>query len=141
MPKTTLWLVCNASRAHLFREDPRAHRFEMVASFEHPESRSHVSDLVADTQSQTRKPAPPEAEPKEVEAQKFARELGAAIEHERFAKPDEAVGLVAPPHFLGLIRGVLGERGGRRVEVSIDKDLAVLAPREIERRLRAERAL
>jgi protein required for attachment to host cells len=119
-----------------------------------------VADLVADAQG--RKPvggsrgegaggrpggfygrpgAEPDADPKEVEAQKFARELGAAIEHERYAKPDEALGLVAPPHFLGLVRAVLGERGGRRVEVSIDKDLAALAPREIQRRLRAERAV
>src|SRR5262249_3008184 len=107
MPHTTLWLVCNASCAHLFREDPRARRFDVIASFEYPRGRSHVTDLVADAQG--RKPvggsrgegagsrpggfhgrpgAEPDTDPKEVEAQKFARELGAAIEHERYANPD-----------------------------------------------------
>jgi protein required for attachment to host cells len=158
-PRGRLWLICNASRAHLFREGPRAGRFERVASFEHPEGRSHVVDLVADAQG--RKPvggsrgagagsrpggfhgrpgAESDTAPKEVEAQKFARELAAALEKERHANPDELLGLVAPPHFLGLVRAALGERRARRIEVSIDKDLAALTPREIERRLRAERA-
>jgi protein required for attachment to host cells len=158
-PRTTLWLVCNASRAHLLRESLPARKFDLIAVLEHPESRLHVVDLVTDATG--RKPvggshgngaggrpggfhgrpgAEPDTDPKEVEAQKFARELASTIEKALQTNPDESLALVAPPHFLGLLRTTLGDRIVRRVEVSLDKDFAGLPPREIERRLRAVRA-
>jgi protein required for attachment to host cells len=157
--KTTWCLVCDASRAHLFRTKPPGHRYELIASFDHPESRARVSDLVADVNG--RKPAggsrgvgvlrsrpggfhgrpgvEADTNPKEVEAQKFARDLATELEKGLDEHAYEALVLVAPPHFLGMVRATVSEQVAKRVEGTIDKDLAAMDPREIERRVRAER--
>jgi protein required for attachment to host cells len=155
--KTTWCLVCDASR--LFRTKPPGHRYELIASFDHPESRARVSDLVADVNG--RKPAggsrglgvvrsrpsgfhgrpgvEADADPKEVEAQKFARDLAAEMEKGLDEHAYDALVLVAPPHFLGMVRAKVSEQVAKRVEGTIDKDLAAMEPREIERLVRAQR--
>lgn len=160
MRRTTTWcLVCDASRAHLFRVGPPAGPFELLSSHDHPGSRAKVGDLVSDAQG--RKPvggsrgdgagsrpggfhgrpgAEPDTDPKEVEAQHFARDLAALLDKGLADHAYEALVLVAPPHFLGLIKATLSDQVAKRVEATIDKDFAALAPREIERRVRHARA-
>jgi len=158
-PKTTWCLVCDASRAHLFRTKPPGHPYELIASFDHPEGRARVVDLVADTNG--RKPVggtrgvgvigarpggfhgrpgvAPDTDPKDVEAQKFARDLAATLERGLDAHAYEALVLVAPPRFLGLVKATVSGQVAKRLEETIDKDLAAMEPREIEKRVRAER--
>jgi protein required for attachment to host cells len=160
MDRTTTWcLVCDASRATLFRETTPRRTFEPIESFAHPESRLRVRDLMADAQG--RKPvggsrgdgqgsrpggfhgrpgAEPDTDPKEVEAQKFARDLVATLEKGFDDHAYDALILVAPPHFLGMLRAMLSDRVTRKLVTTIDKDLAALDAREIERRVKAERA-
>ncbi len=157
--KTTWCLVCDASRAHLFRTTPAGRPYELIASFDHPESRARVANLVADTNG--RKPVggsrgvgvagsrpggfhgkpgvEADTDPKDVEAQKFARDLAAALERGLDAHAYEALVLVAPPRFLGLVKATVSAQVAKRVQGTIDKDLAAMAPREIERRVRADR--
>jgi protein required for attachment to host cells len=158
-PKTTWCLVCDASRAHLFRTRPPGRPYELIASFEHPESRARVGDLVTDANG--RKPVggsrgvgvagsrpggfhgrpgvEPDTDPKEVEAQKFARDLAAALEKGLDAHAYDALVLVAPPRFLGALKATVSDQVAKRVERTIDKELASMDAREIERRVRAER--
>jgi protein required for attachment to host cells len=158
--KTTWCLVCDASRAHLFRTKPPGRPYELIASFDHPEGRARVGDLVADANG--RKPvggsrgvgvvgsrpggfhgrpgAEAETDPRDVEAQKFARDLAATLERGLDAHAYEALVLVAPPRFLGMVKATVSGQVAKRVEETIDKDLAAMEPREIERRVRAERA-
>jgi protein required for attachment to host cells len=133
--KKTWVLVCDAGRAQLFEQASPARHYQPVAAFVHEQSRAHVVDLVTDAQG--RKPV---VDVKQVEAQKFARQLAAVLSRGLDEHAYEALVLVAPPKFLGLLKGSLGEQVRRRLEVTIERDLAQLAPREVERRLRAERA-
>ena len=97
MPETTTWiLVCDASRARLFAETGPGRAFSLLASFEHPSSREHVRELMADANG--RKPvggsrgagvngrpggfhgrpgAEPDTDPKEVET--YAKWLSAGM--------------------------------------------------------------
>jgi protein required for attachment to host cells len=155
--KKTWILVCDASRAQLFEQESPARHYQPVAAFVHEQSRAHVVDLVTDAQG--RKPVggprgtrarpggfhgrpgvEPENDAKQVEAQKFARQLAAVLDKGLDAHAYEALVLVAPPKFLGLLKGSLDEQVRRRLEATIERDLAQFAPREVERRLRAERA-
>ncbi len=160
MDRTTTWcLVCDASRAHLFRETTPRRTFEPIESFEHPESRLRVRELMADAQG--RKPvggsrgdgqgarpggfhgrpgAEPDTNPKEVEAQKFARDLIAMLEKGFDDHAYDALVIAAPPHFLGVLRGMLSDRVERKIVAAIDKDFVSLDAREIERRIKAARA-
>jgi protein required for attachment to host cells len=155
--KRTWILVCDASRARLFEETSPTRRYEVVGSFEHPESRAHTAELVADAQG--RKPvggsrginarpggfrgrpgAEPDTDPKQVEAQKFARQLAAVLEKGLTDRAYEALYLVAPAKFLGLVKAALGDQVRGHVEATVDRDLVQLDLREIERRLRGQRA-
>src|SRR4029079_10599152 len=77
-----------------------------------------------------------ETDPKEVEAQKFARELAGELKKGLDDHAYDALILAAPPHFLGLLKDALDDQVRRRVEATIAKDLSPLAPSEIQRRLR-----
>lgn len=157
--RTTTWiLIGDASRARLFADGSPSRSFALVADFEHPSSRAHVSELVADAYG--RKPVggsrsavngrnrsfhgrpgvEPDTDPKDVEAMKFARdlahELERAVDDHRF---DELI-VAAPPRFLGLLKETFCEKVRRRVILTLDKDLSLLSAPEITRRLRAVRA-
>jgi protein required for attachment to host cells len=155
--KKTWVLVCDASRAQLFEETSPGRHYRTVASFTHPEGRARVSELMADAQG--RKPvggsrgvdtrpggfhgrpgAEPDTDPKRVEAQKFARQLAGLLKKGLDDRAYEALVLVAPGKFLGLVKATLDEQVRGRVEATVDRDLTKLETHEIERRLRAERA-
>jgi len=158
MQKPNWCLVCDEGRGHLFREGPPGSGYELIATYDHPEGRARVVDLVSDTYG--RKPvggshgdglggrpggfpgrpgAEPDTDPKDVEAQKFARQLAAALGKGLDDHAYEAWVLVAPPRFLGLIKATVGEQVRKRLRATLDKDLASMAPREIVRRLAAAR--
>jgi protein required for attachment to host cells len=157
--RTTWILVCDASRARLFSDTSPNRSYALLATFEHPEARQHVSDLVADAQG--RKPVggsrgagvngrpggffgrpgtEQENSPKEVEALKFARDLAAALERGLDDHAYDAVVVAAPPRFLGRLLETISEQVRRRLARTIDKDLSLLPPRDVEKRLRAQQA-
>lgn len=154
--KTTWILVCDASRARVFEETARGRVYPLVASFDHPAGRARVRDLVADAQG--RKPVggsqgvnarpggfhgrpgvEPVTDAKEVEVKKFTRDLASMLEKGLVDHAYERLVLVAPPRLLGALREELSEQVLRRVESTLDKDLAPLDDHELKRRLRAER--
>lgn len=155
--QTTWVLISDASRARLFAETSRGQRrrFTLLATFDHPESRAHVSDLVTDTTG--RKPvggsrgagvngrpggffgrpgAEPDTDPKDVEALKFARELAEALARGLADHAYDTLVIAAPPRFLGMMKETIGLQVRRRIEQTIDKDLTLLPPHEVERRIR-----
>jgi protein required for attachment to host cells len=149
MTRSTTWiLVANASRARLFRE--RGKSLALVETFEHEASRARVRDLMADAQG--RKPngqpghatghrpgAEPDTDPKEVEVQKFAHELADALEDSLLEHAWERIVIMAPPHFLGLLRGVVSSQVSRRIELDLGKDYTALRPEELAAKLRSHR--
>jgi protein required for attachment to host cells len=162
--RTTWILVCDASRARLYREEPQGRGFTLLESFSHDESRARARDLMADAQG--RKPngnpggvgngahpggttggnylgrpgAAPDTDPKAVEAQKFVRELAEALERGLNDHAYQALVLVAPPQFLGMLRATVSSQVEKRIETSIDKDFSWLEPHALEERLRELRA-
>lgn len=157
---TTTWvLISDASRARIFAETSPGRAYALVATFEHPESRAHVGDLVTDTNG--RKPvggsrgagvngraggffgrpgAEPDTDPKDVEALKFARDLAATLEKGLDDHAYDALVIAASPRFLGMMKETISEQVRRRLEQTIDKDLTLLPPHEIEKRVRGLRA-
>jgi protein required for attachment to host cells len=135
-------LVADASRARIF-SIPENHKpnqpWVLEKEFDHPESRAKATDLTTDVPGRVRqsfgqgsRPAMEEpTEPKEVEAQTFARLLADALaqglNHNKF----DRLTLVAPPHFLGLLRGTVPEQVAKRIHQSINKDYTMLPAREL----------
>jgi protein required for attachment to host cells len=158
MTHDTWILVCNASRARLLLAPPNGKRCRQLGVFEHAESRAHVRDLMADAQG--RKPvgpvpanmmqgqggahgrpgAEPATDPKEVEAQKFARELADMLEKGLNEHAYERLIIAATPHFLGVLRNAMGAQVVKHIETTLDKDLTGLELPEVEKRVQQLRA-
>ncbi len=146
MHQATVWvLVCDASRARLFRVE-RGDELGMIEELDHPSSRAKIRDLMADTHG--RKPngqpghrnnhrpgAEPDTDAKEVEALKFAQVLADKLDKGRVERSFDRLVLVAPPHFLGLLKGTLDDQVHKHLALTISKDLTGIEARELKDRL------
>src|SRR3977135_556507 len=113
---STLWiLVCDAGRAKLFEiqnDDPTWHA---IGAFEHTESRSKTSELVSDRSGQRFSEGPsvhhnalaPASSPKEVQKGHFGHSLATMPDQAMRSKRFDRWVLVAPPHFLGILKNEL----------------------------------
>jgi protein required for attachment to host cells len=140
--QTTWILVSDASRARLFRRERQGRAWQLLFEIEHPESRAKGRDLKSDRPGRfsldhakgfqlQMEPVSPH----EIEAERFAGTLVELLERGLDEHAFDRLMLVAPPHFLGLLRKRLGKEVSRRVTGWRDKDYTHLAPRELERRL------
>ena len=115
-PRRTFVLVADASRARLYLGTEETPKLSVIEEFDHPESRAKNMDLASDRPGRTlasgamksaRSATDPRTEPKEVEAEKFARELGHRLASHCDAHAFDDLVIAAPPRFLGLLRGAL----------------------------------
>ena len=115
-PRRTLVLVADASRARLYERDAAPNKLLVVQEFEHPEGRAKASDLMADKAGRTLSSGPTSTarsvmqyrtDPKDVEAEKFARELVQHLVASFDAHELDDLVIAAPPKFLGLLRSTL----------------------------------
>ena len=146
MTQAILWiLVCDAGRARLFQME-QADRLQLLEELEHPASRARIRDLMADANG--RKPngqpghrnnhrpgAAPDTDAKEVEAMKFAQELAERLDKGRVEHRFDRLVLVAPPHFLGLLKATLDNQVQKLLAHTVDKDLTSIQARELPQRL------
>jgi protein required for attachment to host cells len=142
MMNETWILVANASSARLFHDPGHGKEWKLLSEREHPESRAQVHELVEDDRGRAQNSShpggvalEPRTDPKEVEAKRFAHELGRMLEKGADDHEYERLMIVAPPHFLGLLRAELADKVARRVTSSVDKDYHELTGRELSERL------
>lgn len=145
-------LVCNAARGVLYTTDTQLQKLEELAQFEHPESRAKARDLYTDDVgsrydahavggrnggNHQRSGMEPHTEFHRIEAEKFAREVAEALRSGRVRNRFEQLIVVAPPRFLGLLRGEIDTDTARAVVEELPHDwTSVTHTRELLDRLR-----
>jgi protein required for attachment to host cells len=137
------WVVaCDASRARIFQVGPRRDKWQLVRELEHPAGRAKGRDLLTDAPGRTKqsgsptRPAmDPTTEPHEVESERFARSLAGILESGLAENGYQQLVLIAPPHFLGLLRAALPQNVAKHVERTLDKDYTALAARDLAERV------
>lgn len=147
-PRRTFVLVADASRARLYQGTEGSPKLSLIEEFEHPESRAKAKDLMADKPGRTfssggmteaRSAKEYRTDPKEVEAEKFARELSHRLATLWEAHTFEDLVIAAPPKFLGLLRASLAthhDHVSNRVVAWHEKDFTgVTDVRELSERL------
>ncbi len=112
---STCWvLVANSARGTIYSANLQLEKLTAIHSFEHPESRVKVRELLSDDRGRTRAfpggnhsayEAP--TDPHQAQGLVFARELGHALRAGRVANRYDHLVVVAPPRFLGLLRDQL----------------------------------
>lgn len=129
--KRKVWIVvADASRARLFRaETPRGPLVELAdavhsaARLEDQELLSDRAGRAFDSQGKHRHGMESPTAPHDQEAERFAHELAERLHVHHNAHDFDGLVLVAPPRFLGLLRGALDEQVAKQVLVSFDRDL------------------
>ena len=127
----TIWVVvADSSKARILAAENKTAELEDKSGFIHPESRMRAQDLVADGSGSGsdaggygRHSMGHEADPRQQEAEIFARELCGEIEQGCRDNNLHRIYLIAPPKFLGLLRGFLNKQCAERIEEAIDKNL------------------
>jgi len=141
---TTSWLlVADSSRARIFSYAEKQDDWKLEEELDNPAARAHTSDLVTDQQGRGRQSgaggyAPAKSNEVDAHAQeevKFARRLAERLTSGFDQRSYAKLGLVAPPHFLGLLRKNLADHVGRTLFLELDKDYAAASEDELKKRL------
>lgn len=124
-------MIADAARAAIFVPHVIGKELETVREFSHPQSRAKNADLLTDRSSQVQHArfaqfapamtAP--TEPKMLEAEEFARTLAHELKRASDGHEFDRIALVAPPHFLGLLREALDEQVALKLVASLPADL------------------
>jgi protein required for attachment to host cells len=138
-------LVCDASRALLFSTIDKDRSLQFQNTIENPKGRLRDSELRSDKPGRVRSRGDASAvsaidshtEAQEVEAQRFARTLGQYLTDAKNRNEFEKLHLVAPPHFLGLLRNELNPKVSERIGQTFNKDFIHFDKIEVEKRLEA----
>jgi protein required for attachment to host cells len=140
-----IWiLVCDAARARLFEVQDGDPTWRAVDTFDHPESRSKASALVGDHSGQRSSEGPsvhhnalaPSSSPKDIEKGRFGHSLAKMLDQAMRSKRFDRWVLVAPPHFLGMLRNELSHELEKQLMATVDKNLNHLDVRALAQRLR-----
>ena len=138
------WIVVSdASRARIFAVGDDERAWSLVRELEHPESRVKETDLVDGERGRTRQSAgagarssmEPTTSPKRVEHNVFAQDLAELLEHGYDTQQYRDLVLVAPPQFLGILRGAIGAKLEKHVVAALDKDYTGSDALELQTRL------
>jgi protein required for attachment to host cells len=139
---TTWIVVAESARARVFSRAGKRGSLREIADLSHPESRLHDTELSSDvpgrsfdSHGQGRHGMEQSTDPQDREAQAFAGEIAQHVEHGRREGSFEALVLVAPPKFLGLLRSELNKLTRDRVVAEINKNLVEADQKTIEHQL------
>jgi protein required for attachment to host cells len=140
---TKQWIVvADAGGARIFSKIRHMETMAAVQELDNAPGRAHTSDLVSDHRGQVDKGGTgvmsamqPPTDPHEQQAIEFARKLGDVLERAAVHDQFDKLNLVAPPHFLGLLRAHLGAASKHRLDRCAAKDFTHVRAHDIGRRL------
>jgi protein required for attachment to host cells len=140
----SVWvLVCDAAKARVFEirhGDPTWHAVDLLL---HEASRSKASELVSgpagsrssEGGSVHHDALAPASSPKDVEKEGFAHTLATMLDQSMRSARFSRWVLVAPPHFLGLMRSELTSELEKHLLTTVDKDYSDLDVHDLRERL------
>jgi protein required for attachment to host cells len=139
-----LWIViADASVARIFSTDGADGPLQVVDSLIHSASRARDADVNTDRPGRVRKhlgqpgvfAMAAGVSPHETEAHRFARQVADALHDGLNRRAFDLLALVAPPHFMGVLREALDPHVARRVVTSVKRDLGHVKEHELRQRL------
>ncbi len=135
-----IWvLAADNSRARIFETSRRTILETEIESIDHPASRMSAQEISSDrpgrtahpSSSEQRKAYAPTTDPRKHQVQLFARKIGELINKGAGEKKFEKIYILAPPSFLGMLRGELNAQARDKVRGEYDKNVAQLKMEEI----------
>jgi protein required for attachment to host cells len=145
--RDTWILVADSSRARLLNTDRSFTDPTLVQELDHPDSRAKTSELVAGSRGRTsprnsdstrRAAMEPSTSPKDVEIDRFSRELADLLHDLHVSNELSSLVLIAPPEFLGRLRAVISGPVAATIRAELDKSYVHERP-EVIGQILAER--
>ena len=141
--KSTWVLVCDAAKARVFEIRDGDSTWHVVELVLHEGSRNKASELVSgpsgtrssEGRSVHHNALAPASSPKEVEKQGFAHTLATTLDQAMRSARFQKWVLVAPPHFLGLMKKELTSELEKHLMTTVDKDFNDLDVHVLSERL------
>jgi protein required for attachment to host cells len=137
MSKTWI-LVAESSRAKIYEQDSPHSELREIEGFDHSASRMNDVDLVSsppgrthDSKGYNRHSMEPDTDPKENEANVFARILAQHLDKHCDKSYNKLV-VIAPPEFLGTLRDSFSSHVTKKIAASINKNLVHESPKSIQ---------
>jgi protein required for attachment to host cells len=133
-------IVANNARARIFASHDVLNHLEEQEGFVHAEAHLSNRDLVSDAAGKSRDPRgsyDPETSATQIESDNFARLLARRLKEMHNSRHFDQLILIAPPAFLGLLRGHLAKPLDKLVERTIHKDLTTAGIEDIIDYIRA----
>jgi len=138
------WVVtADSAKADFFEVDRIGGEFRPIASLTHLEGKKKSQDLISDRPGRAfdsaglgRHAMSSQVDPREHEAEVFAREVGETLELGRTKGSFERLIVLAPPDFLGKLRKTITPAANKLVVESVAKSVVGLAPDEIRKRIK-----
>lgn len=142
---STWILVSDAADARIFATFDRGRAIVHIREIQHPRGRLKDSDLMADKPGRIHMRAAPQmvtalsvhTAAVETEARAFAHRLADDLHNAHRRGQFDSLLMVAPPHFLGLLRAELDPILNRAVIGTVHKDLTPMADKEMRQHLQA----
>ncbi len=126
---TILVLVADGAYAKLYTTRSQTGELDLWEEYAHPASRLKNTELTTDgpgigqdSIGQGRHSMGHESEAQQLEAQQFAVEIAAKL-NSSIADDIHKIYIIAPPRFLGRLRGAISPQVRKRVAAEIDHDL------------------
>jgi protein required for attachment to host cells len=127
---TTWVVVASAARARFFEANGRREPLHELKDLVNPEDRLRSQALKTDKPGRAfdhlggqRHSMGTAVDPKEQVAIRFAKQVADQLDVDHYSKRFNALCVVAPPHFLGLLRGHMGNGLTRTVKGEVANDL------------------
>jgi protein required for attachment to host cells len=137
-------LIANATHARYLARESNG-TLQLLETFEHPESRRKVSELVHDKMGREASDRSyggaayqPPTDPKRKEHLRFAQELSDYLEREALEGRCQALAIFASDPFLGELKAELGEAARRVLILARDLDLTGFELPELQQRVKQE---
>ncbi|MGQ0696680.1 MAG: host attachment protein [Panacagrimonas sp.] len=142
--KSVTWvLLADSSRALLYSVGTQTKVWTLLKEYTHAASRVSEGGLTTDQPGRThgsvgqgaRSAMESKTSPKDVEFEHFAHELAGALHDGHGQNAYDRIVLVAPPHFLGLLRKAIDDTVSKLIVETFDKDYLHLSEKEMRERL------
>jgi protein required for attachment to host cells len=141
--QTTWVIAADSSRARIFEVGKENEKLREIEDMINPEGRQDGRDIQSDAEGQNfsgrdiqRSTSQPQQTMLEHDIELFCKEVSRYLDKACYEHRFDALCVIAPPKFLGMMRDNLGELARKAVTEEIPKDIAWFEGPEIEKYLR-----
>lgn len=132
-----MWVVvADSSAARLFQSRSFRGPLTLLDTLSHPESRVHANEVYTDSPHErrgaTRQAVEVRTDLHSEEAQRFARQIADRLGQEHRLKKFRRLIVMAPPAFLGALRGAFDKAVSRTIVAEVPKNLVAQDSAHIE---------